>query len=98
MEVLLSLPLLMIPLFFPLIAGLMAQSFGRNFWLWFFVGIALPFVANIILLCLPSRKKIIVENSVQPAPGTSDEFDNYLAEESISDKQDQHEAHFPASA
>jgi MFS family permease len=58
MEVVFAIPLLFIPLMMPLIAGLMAQGFGRKFWPWFFIGVILPFLANIILLCLPDRTKI----------------------------------------
>lgn len=57
MEVLIAIPLLMIPLFWPVVTGLMAISFGRKFWTWFFIGIPLPFVAAIILLCLPDKRK-----------------------------------------
>jgi hypothetical protein len=53
MEVLIALPFIMIPFFFPVIAGLMAKNFGRRFWPWFFIAFALPFIANVILLCLP---------------------------------------------
>lgn len=57
MEVLIAGPLLIIPLFMPMIAGLMAKSFGRKFWPWFFIGIPLPLIANIILFCLPDKSK-----------------------------------------
>ncbi len=57
MEVVFALPLLFIPFFMPFIAGQMAKSFGRKFWPWFMIGIPLPFVANIILLCLPDKSK-----------------------------------------
>ena len=55
MEVVLALPLLFLPLVMPFIAGQMAKSFGRKFWPWFCIGIPLPFIANIILLCLPDK-------------------------------------------
>ena len=55
MEVLFTLPLIFLPLFLPLLAGLMARNFGRKFWSWFLIGLALPLVANIILLCLPDK-------------------------------------------
>lgn len=58
MEVIIAIPLLMIPLFWPVVTGLMALSFGRKFWPWFYIGIPLPFVACIILLCLPDKRKI----------------------------------------
>jgi hypothetical protein len=57
MELILAIPLLMIPLFWPVVTGLMAISFGRKFWPWFYVGIPLPLVACIILLCLPDKRK-----------------------------------------
>jgi hypothetical protein len=55
MEVVLALPLLIIPFIMPLIAGLMAKTYGRSFWTWFLIGIPLPFIANIILLCLRDK-------------------------------------------
>lgn len=58
MELIAALPFVLLPFFFPVIAGLMAINFGRKFWLWFFIGALLPFIANIILLCLPDKKKI----------------------------------------
>ena len=57
MEVIIAIPLLMIPLFWPVVTGLMAISFGRKFWTWFCIGIPLPFVAAVILLCLPDKRK-----------------------------------------
>jgi len=57
MEVVFALPLLLLPLFLPFVTGKMAESFGRKFWPWFFIGIPLPLVANIILLCLPDKSK-----------------------------------------
>jgi hypothetical protein len=57
MEIIIAIPLLMIPLFWPVVTGLMAISFGRKFWPWFYIGIPLPFVAAIILLCLPDKRK-----------------------------------------
>ncbi|HEX7844405.1 MAG TPA: hypothetical protein VF476_01320 [Chitinophagaceae bacterium] len=55
MEVVFSLPILIIPAIFPFVAGSMAKCFGRKFWTWFLIGIPLPFIANLILLCLPDR-------------------------------------------
>jgi len=57
MEFVFALPLLFIPLVMPFIAGQMAKNFGRKFWPWFLIGIPLPFIANIILLCLPDKSK-----------------------------------------
>jgi hypothetical protein len=57
MEVVFALPLLLLPFFLPFVTGQMAKSFGRKFWPWFLIGIPLPLVANIILLCLPDKSK-----------------------------------------
>jgi hypothetical protein len=50
--------LLILSLVLPLQAGIMARSFGRNFWLWFFVTLPLPVIANYILLCLGDKPEI----------------------------------------
>lgn len=42
---------------FPLIGGIMAKSFGRKFWVWFWVSVPLPFISLIILLSLPDKSK-----------------------------------------
>ena len=55
MEFLIALPLLFLLFFFPILTGAMAKSLGRKFWPWFLLGIPLPFVAAIILLCLPLK-------------------------------------------
>jgi len=57
MEVVFALPLLITPLLMPFITGLMAKNFGRKFWPWLFMGLILPFIANIILLCLPDKSR-----------------------------------------
>jgi hypothetical protein len=57
LEIILAIPLLMIPLFWPVVTGLCALRFGRKFWTWFFIGIPLPFVGAIILVCLPDKRK-----------------------------------------
>jgi hypothetical protein len=56
MEVIAGLVIVSIPFIFPLITGLMAKSLGRKFWLWFWLGLPLPFIACVILLCLPVRR------------------------------------------
>ncbi|OQP48971.1 hypothetical protein A4H97_29235 [Niastella yeongjuensis] len=56
MEFLVALPIIALPFFFPVVTGLMAKSLGRKFWLWFWLGLPLPFVACVILLCLPVRR------------------------------------------
>jgi MFS family permease len=57
MEIFFEIPLLIIPLLMPFFAGQMAKQFGRKFWPWFFIGIVLPMIANIILLILPDKSK-----------------------------------------
>jgi hypothetical protein len=57
MEVLVALPVIVVPFFFPVVTGLMAKTMGRKFWLWFWLGLLLPFVACVILLCLPVRQR-----------------------------------------
>ena len=57
MEVLIAIPIIIIPFLFPILSGLMAISFGRKFWPWFIVGMFLPFISMIILLALPDRRK-----------------------------------------
>ena len=72
MEVLFSLPILMIPFILPMIAGLMAKSYGRSFWTWFLIGVLLPLIANIILLCLPDRTEkhnsAVNKDELSPGP------------------------------
>lgn len=81
MEVVIALPLLVLPFFFPLLTGFMAKSLGRKFWPWFFLGIPLPFVASIILLCLPVKRKKSVP-AVNPV--TNEElFDHLFGKEKI---------------
>jgi hypothetical protein len=55
MEVVIALPLLAIPFIIPFITGIMARTYGRKFWPWFFLGLPLPFIACAILLCLPDK-------------------------------------------
>jgi hypothetical protein len=50
--------LLILSLLLPLQAGIMARSFGRNFWLWFFVALPLPVIGNYILLCLGDKAEV----------------------------------------
>jgi hypothetical protein len=45
--------------FFPLKTACIAKSLGRKFWVWFFMGLCLPFFGLVILLCLPiTRLKV----------------------------------------
>ena len=63
MEFLFALPVLFIPLLFPVIGGCMAKCYGRKFWFWFWFSLLLPFISLIILLCLPDisiRQEIVL--------------------------------------
>lgn len=61
MEVLMALPLILVPFFWPVVTGLMAKNFGRKFWVWFWIGVPLPFIAVVVLLFLPDKGKRKVE-------------------------------------
>ena len=78
MEVVFAIPILFIPFIWPLITGLMAKSNGRKFWPWFFIGIPLPFLANIVLLCLPDKsnrqmKSLTANTNQNPINGCGEE-------------------------
>jgi hypothetical protein len=60
MEFILALPLLLIPVSLPFMAGYMARRFGRNFWVWFFISIPLPLISCFIIACLPDRSTLPV--------------------------------------
>jgi hypothetical protein len=60
MEVLFALPIIMGVIFLPMVAGFMAQSFGRRFWLWFWIAVPFPMIAHCILICLPEKPKEVV--------------------------------------
>jgi len=57
MEFLFAIPILFIPLMFPVIGGCMAKCYGRKFWTWFWISLPLPFISFIILLSLPDKSK-----------------------------------------
>ncbi len=56
----------------PLICGYFAHTHGRSFWLWFCLGLFLPGIAHLILVCLPDKsnpierelENIRIENSL----------------------------------
>ena len=99
MELIAALPLLLLPFFFPVIAGLMAKSFGRNFWTWFFIGAILPFLANIILLCLPVKKQEkqpILNEETDPVDNEA--IFDHLVTEPDNNKTTENEIYFSASA
>jgi len=94
MEFVFALPLAFTPFIIPLITGLMAKNLGRKFWPWFFIGIPLPLIANIILLCLPDKTKKIIELNVVE----NDELFDHLFINTHLQKTINHENSFPATA
>ena len=92
MEVLFAIPFLLLPLLMPLITGTMAVGYGRKFWPWFFLAIPLPFIANIILLCLDdkrAKKEAVTDEEI---------FDPIIRSKVIKTKKHDHEVYFSAKA
>jgi len=81
--------------FVPVISGLMAKSFGRKFWPWFFVGTFLPLVTNVILLCLPDKTK---KKPMNLKAVENDEIFDHLFISKRSKKINDHEGPFSATA
>lgn len=75
---LIALILLLIPLGFPILGGLMAKSFGRNFWVWFAISCFLPFISCFIIVCLPYKKR---EAKKLRLPVQNEELFDHLFEE-----------------
>jgi hypothetical protein len=73
MEFLFAIPILFIPVMFPVIAGCMAKCFGRKFWLWFWISVPLPFISLLIMIILPDKSKQPGQSLVYE----SDEFGMY---------------------
>jgi len=94
MEVVFALPLVFTPVLMPVITGLMAKNFGRKFWPWFFVGLVLPFIANIILLCLPDRSR----RATELRPVENHELFDHLFIDSNKRRIVNHENSFSATA
>lgn len=90
MEFLFAIPLILAPFIIPYITGQMAKSFGRKFWPWFLLAIPLPFVANVILLCLPVKIKKPIE------PVASEEIFEHLFNLKSKSKKLYHEQQLPA--
>ena len=65
MDFVFALPFILLPLLLPVMAGCMAQRFGRSFWLWFCISIPLPLISCFIIACLPDKslQEIPVESN-----------------------------------
>ena len=46
---------------FSLMTGWVALHLNRKFWPWFVVGLFLPFVGVVIILCLPVKEKKVLQ-------------------------------------
>lgn len=59
-------PLLFTVVAIPYLTGVVATSYGRKFWPWFFLGILLPVLSIIIVVFMPDKSKTlrtqVVEN------------------------------------
>ena len=60
MEFFFTLPLFVLPIVLPFIAGTIAKNSGRNYRFWFCLAIPLPFIAHFILLGLPDKNQTTV--------------------------------------
>jgi len=56
MEITSALSLILLASLVPLVSGFMATCYHRSFWLWFAIGLLLPFISNLLLLVLPEKK------------------------------------------
>lgn len=62
MEVLIGFVIAMISLLtFSLMTGWVALSLNRKFWPWFVVGLFLPFIGVVIILCLPVKEEKVLQ-------------------------------------
>jgi hypothetical protein len=68
MELLIAIPIISALMFYPVLTGLIAKTYGRRFWFWFILGVMLPFVSLVLLHCLPGKIKRINANAqnIQP--------------------------------
>lgn len=61
MEFIFALPLFILPIILPFIAGTIARNSGRNYRFWFCLAILLPFIAHFILLGLPDKEQATMQ-------------------------------------
>ena len=73
MEIITIVAVALVVSFFPIKTGWVAKDLGRNFWVWFFLGLFMPFLSVIVLLCLPikkikkKKKNLLVSDHNRPA-------------------------------
>ena len=78
MEILTIITTALVISFFPLKTGFVAKDFGRNFWLWFFMGLFMPFVSVVILLCLPIKGLELSKKEKNMTQLNSDQHDDVI--------------------
>jgi uncharacterized membrane protein len=76
MEIITIAAVILVVSFFPVKTGWVAKDLGRSFWVWFFLGLFLPFASMIILLCLPI-KKLQMEQKNLPLSNHNGQAPNY---------------------
>jgi len=74
MEITSALSLILLVSLVPLVSGFMATCYQRNFWLWFLIGLLLPFFSNLLLLLLPEKQT----QQGKTAPVENDELFDHL--------------------
>jgi len=70
MDFILFVLVLPVPVSIAILTGLLAKRLRRNRWPWFFIGLVLPLVGCIILLCLPEKPARKVPAPDRPAKRT----------------------------
>ena len=97
MDFLLGVIIALAPFFvFPLMTGLCAKCFNRKFWPWFIVGLFLPFIGVVIVLCLPEKKERPAQSLLQAV--SSEEIFEPVLEEGAQKKINGNHIHFSARA
>ena len=97
MEFLFGFMIVLVPiLMFPLMTGWAALSLNRKFWPWFVVGLFLPFIGVVILLCLPVKEKRSVQSLLQSVP--SEEIFEHCLDDKSTKRINGHDVQFSARA
>ena len=94
MKFILGYSLLLVPLFWPIITGIIARTNGRNFWKWFLIAIPLPLISAVVLLFLPDKSK----KKADVKPVENEEIFNHLFDKEQEKQIINHESHFSATA
>jgi hypothetical protein len=65
MDITSALSLILLASVVPLVSGFLATCYKRSFWLWFVIGIFLPFLSNLLLLLLPDKSETVATKPVE---------------------------------